>query len=133
MLQTDKKVERPTSPHLQVYRLPITAKTSILHRMAGAFLAMGTILVTIFLSAAALGEDAYNCVMELLSSPIGKLALFAWSAALFYHLTNGIRHMIWDTGAMLDKGSSEKSGYVVIVVAAALTAATWYCAMNYAG
>ena len=132
-MTVDKKVERPLSPHLQVYRLPITARTSILHRMAGAFLAIGTILVTVFLSSAALGEDAYNCVMDCLSSPLGKLALLGWSAALFYHLTNGIRHMIWDTGAMLDKSTSEKSGYVVILIAAVLTAATWYCAMYYVG
>lgn len=133
MLQMDKKVERPLSPHLQVYKLPITAKTSILHRMTGAFLAIGTLLVTAFLSSAALGEEAYNCMMECLSSTTGKLVLLAWSAALFYHLTNGLRHLIWDTGAMLTKSAAEKSGVLVILFAAALTAATWYCAMYYVG
>lgn len=121
-------VPRPTSPHLQVYRLPLTALLSITHRATGAGLAVGTILVAAFLIAAACGEGPYNMAMHLAGTSVGKIILFLWSAALYFHMCNGIRHLIWDTGACLEKGPAMRSNYVVLMFAFILTAATWACA-----
>ena len=123
--------KRPLSPHLQVYRLPLTAKMSILHRMTGVALALGSILIATFLIAGALGEDQYNIVMSLLQSKIGIIIMFGWSLALFYHLCNGIRHMFWDAGVGVDEKSANATSAVVILLTLVLTVATWWCAYNF--
>ncbi len=125
MSETTEKVQRPLSPHLQVYKLPLTALMSISHRITGVGLAVGTILVTAFLISAATSEDAYNMVMGLATSVFGQIILFLWSAALYYHMCNGVRHMLWDTGRYLEKDKAMRTNYVVIMVAALFTAATW--------
>lgn len=123
------KAQRPLSPHLQVYRLPLTALLSITHRICGAGLSIGTMLVAAFLIAAASGEQAYNTVMGIASSVPGQIILFLWSAALYYHMCSGIRHMLWDTGRFLEKGAAMRTNYVVLLFAFILTAATWACAL----
>ena len=128
MSETVKKAPRPLSPHLQVYRLPLTALLSITHRITGVGLSLGPILVAAFLPAAANGEQSYNMVMGLASSPFGKVILCLWSAALYYHMCNGIRHMFWDTGKFLEKETAMRTNYIVLMFAFILTAATWACA-----
>jgi len=117
--------QRPLSPHLQVYKLPLTAMMSIMHRITGASLAIGTLLVTAFFIAAASGEPEYNFVMSLATSTLGTIILFLWSAALYFHMCNGIRHMFFDTGRLLDKKKSMRSNYYVIASALILTIITW--------
>lgn len=128
MSESVKKVQRPLSPHLQVYRLPLTALMSITHRITGASLAIGTILVTAFLIAAATGEAEYNLVMGLATSVFGQIILFLWSAALYFHMCNGIRHMFWDTGRFLEKDKAMRANYVVLSAAFILTVGTWILA-----
>lgn len=123
--------KRPLSPHLQVYKLPMTALMSISHRASGVILALGTILVTAVLIAAATGEAEYNFVMGLFASLPGKVVLFGWSLALYYHMCNGIRHLFWDMGYLFKLANAKASGFVVLITAAALTAGTWYCAYNF--
>lgn len=125
MSDTLNKVQRPLSPHLQVYRLPLTALLSITHRATGAALAIGTILVTAFLLAAATGEAEYDFVMGIATSIFGQIILFLWSAALYFHMCNGVRHMFWDTGKFLEKGKAMRTNYVVLASAAVLTVLTW--------
>ncbi|MCB1682259.1 MAG: succinate dehydrogenase, cytochrome b556 subunit [Alphaproteobacteria bacterium] len=128
MSETIKKTQRPLSPHLQVYRLPLTALLSISHRACGVGLSVGTALVAAFLIAAAGGEGSYNMVMGLASSLLGQIILFLWSAALYFHMCNGIRHMFWDTGKFLEKDVAMRTNYIVIMFAFILTASTWACA-----
>lgn len=125
MTQPTKTIQRPLSPHLQVYKLPLTALMSITHRITGAGLAAGTVLVTAFLLAAASGPAAYELVMGFARSWLGTAVLFLWSLALYFHLCNGMRHMIWDMGQMFDKQTAMRSNYYVLALAAALTVATW--------
>jgi succinate dehydrogenase / fumarate reductase cytochrome b subunit len=99
--------------------------------MCGVALAMGTLLVAWILIASASGPEHYDFAMSLLSHPLGQLVLFGWSVALFYHLSNGIRHLIWDTGRLFKIEDAYKAGYVVLASTAILTAAVWYCAKNY--
>lgn len=133
MSETTNKVPRPLSPHLQVYRLPLTALLSITHRITGTALSIGTILVTAFLIAAATGEAEYNFVMGLATSTLGQIVMFLWSAAIYYHMCNGIRHMFWDMGKNFNKAKAMRSNYYVLAAAAILTASTWLCACTYAG
>lgn len=129
--QTQKIHPRPLSPHLQVYRLPITALLSIAHRMSGIVLTMGAVLVTAWLVAAAMGEEQFNFFMNMAKTPIGLIILFGWSLAMFYHMCSGIRHLMMDVGFWIKESSIKKGVTFVILGTIALTASTWYCAFNY--
>lgn len=116
---------RPLSPHLQVYRLQLTSVLSILHRFAGLGLVAGTFVLVWWLVAAASGPAAFAWVNGFLGSWFGRLCLFGWTVALFYHLANGIRHLFWDMGHGFDLKSAYASGYAVIGATAVLTLAAW--------
>ncbi|MGD1877334.1 MAG: succinate dehydrogenase, cytochrome b556 subunit [Kiloniellaceae bacterium] len=116
---------RPLSPHLQVYRPQITSALSILHRITGVALAVGTLLLTYWLIAAATGPEAFATAQGLIGSIIGRLLLFGWSFALFYHLCNGIRHLVWDAGYGFEIETAQRSGLVAVGVAAVLTLLCW--------
>ncbi len=121
---------RPLSPHLQVYRPQITSTLSILHRLTGVVLAFGTLLLTYWLVAAASGPEAFDTAQGLIGSFFGRLLLFGWSFALFYHLCNGIRHLIWDAGYGFEIEAATRSGWMVVGASVVLTLATW--ALGYA-
>lgn len=126
--------KRPLSPHLQVYRLPMLALLSITHRASGVFLSLGALLIPVVLFTLASGPEAYDCLHAHLSSWYGQGFLFLLSAALMFHLLNGIRHLVWDTGRNLDVRGAEISGITVIVLSLILTAALWFLACtNYYG
>jgi succinate dehydrogenase / fumarate reductase cytochrome b subunit len=116
---------RPLSPHLQVYRWQLTSVMSILHRASGIALSAGAILLVWWLVAAAEGADAYAGVQAFLGSWIGLLMLFGWSLALFYHLCNGLRHLLWDSGHGLDLPGVYLGGWIVVGATAALTLIAW--------
>jgi succinate dehydrogenase / fumarate reductase cytochrome b subunit len=116
---------RPLSPHLQIYRWQLTSVLSILHRISGVALAVGAILLVSWLGAAADGPESYARMQRFLGSWIGLVLLFGWSVALFYHLCNGIRHLMWDTGRGLDLKSVYASGWTVLAATAVLTLIAW--------
>ncbi len=125
--------DRPLSPHLQVYRPQLTMVLSITHRLTGVALAFGTLLLVYWLVAVASGAAAYDTAQGLIGSVLGRLLLFGWSVALFYHLCNGIRHLIWDAGYLLDLPEVYRSGWAVVVATLALTLISWvagYAAMG---
>jgi succinate dehydrogenase / fumarate reductase cytochrome b subunit len=121
-------VERPLSPHLQIYRWPVTMATSILHRATGCGLAAGTLLLAAWLGAAAAGPDYYAAMQACLGSILGRLILLGFSWALFYHLLNGIRHLFWDAGHGYSIPVANKSGWAVIVGSVVLTVLAWLLA-----
>jgi succinate dehydrogenase / fumarate reductase cytochrome b subunit len=126
---TPTRRPRPISPFLfpptGTYRWQITSTLSILHRVSGIALGFGALLLTWWLLAL-LGEPSdFDAVQELLGSPFGLLLLLGWTWALFFHLSNGIRHLVWDTGHGLELPSVYRSGWTVIVLSVVLTAATW--------
>lgn len=116
---------RPLSPHLQIYKPQLTSMMSIMHRATGIALAVGTLLLVWWLIAAATGEDTFGDVQAFNVSWVGRLLLFGWSYALFYHLCNGIRHLFWDAGKGFELASAYRSGWVVVVVSIALTVIAW--------
>jgi succinate dehydrogenase / fumarate reductase cytochrome b subunit len=117
--------ERPLSPHLQIYRWQITMTLSILHRATGMWLAFGTLLLARWLLALASGPEAYAPVQEWNASWLGRLFLFSWTWALFYHLCNGIRHLAWDAGLGFEIPNVYRSGWAVVIASVALTLAAW--------
>lgn len=118
-------IDRPLSPHLQIYKPQLTATLSILHRATGVFLVLGTLLLVYWLTALAQGPDSYAGAQAFFGSIFGRLILFPWVFALFYHLCNGIRHLFWDMGAGFEISTVYASGKFVILTAIALTLLTF--------
>ena len=119
------QAERPLSPHIQIYRWPINMALSITHRATGIGLALGLILLTWWLLALASGPEAFATVQAVVRSWFGALVLFLWTLALFFHLGNGIRHLIWDAGYGFEIETARTSAIAVLVFAAAMTVLTW--------
>ena len=120
-----RQPDRPLSPHLSVYRWPITMALSILHRATGVANTVGLVLLAAWLIRAASGEQGYDAFVDVMGTVPGLLLLAGFSFSFFYHLSNGIRHLVWDTGRGLGKEQSTMSAWFVIVVALVLTAAFW--------
>ena len=117
---------RPLSPHLQIYKPHLTMILSITHRGTGMALAVGLLMLLWWLFAAATGAGAFAVFQEFSASWIGRLVLFGWSFALFYHLCNGIRHFVWDVGRGYEVASAYFSAWLVIVAAIVLTLLAWW-------
>lgn len=121
---------RPLSPHLMNYRWPLIVLMSGMHRGTGVFLSIGTVLIVYWLGSAAYGPATYEQASHVLGSPIGYLVLFAFSFSLFYHLANGVRHLLWDVGWGFDLPTAYKSGYVMIAISVLCTVVTWAVALS---
>jgi succinate dehydrogenase / fumarate reductase, cytochrome b subunit len=115
---------RPISPHLQIYRLPLTARMSIFHRFTGIGLGLAGILLVWWFLAAASSPEYFAFADGMLTSWIGTLVMLVSLAALWYHFFNGIRHLIWDTGEGLEIGSLHNSGLAVLAAAGVMTVIT---------
>ena len=124
---------RPISPHLQVYRPQLTSVLSILHRITGVALAVGTILLVYWLIAAASGPEAFASAEALIGSWLGRILLFGWTFALYFHLTNGIRHLFWDAGFGFELKTVYASGWTVVALAAVLTLVSFIAGFVLAG
>ncbi len=120
---------RPTSPHLQVYRLPLTALVSISHRITGIINSAGAVLLVFVLAMAAGGPDAFGTASAIMTSWFGTLVFLGFTATLYFHLCNGIRHLFWDAGYGLDLDMANKSARLTLVAAGVLTAITWVVAI----
>ncbi|MDJ0911658.1 MAG: succinate dehydrogenase, cytochrome b556 subunit [Woeseiaceae bacterium] len=116
---------RPLSPHLSIYRWPITMVLSILHRATGIAMSIGLIVFAAWLLNAAQGPESYQYFRALMSGIVGQVLLIGWTFAFFLHLGNGVRHLFWDTGRGLEKQQANASAWFVLVFAAILTAAFW--------
>ena len=119
---------RPTSPHLSVYRWPITMTLSILHRMTGVALTVGLVIFVAWLMAVAGGNADYAKFVDLMQTPLGRIALVGWSFAFFFHLCNGIRHLFWDAGRGFEKSQANASAWIAIAASVALTLFYWWLA-----
>ena len=124
---------RPLSPHLSVYRPQITSTLSILHRLTGVALAFGTLLLAWWLIAAAAGPGAFETAQGFFASIVGRIILFGFTGAVFYHLCNGIRHLFWDVGLGFELKVVSQSGYLVLAATAILTVATFLAAYAVRG
>jgi succinate dehydrogenase / fumarate reductase cytochrome b subunit len=119
------KAERPLSPHLQIYGWYLTMALSIGHRASGVALTLGLPLLFWWLAALAGGPESFATVEWLKDSLLGVLVLFGYTAVLYYHLANGIRHLVWDAGYGFEPAVAKASGQAVLVAAGVLTVLTW--------
>jgi succinate dehydrogenase / fumarate reductase cytochrome b subunit len=114
-------MNRPMSPHIQIYRKQLTSSLSIFHRLTGVFLAVGTFALVYWLWSLAAGPEAYAGVQAFFGSIIGRLLLLGWVFSLAYHSSNGIRHLFWDAGKGFEIGTVYKSGTTVLIASILLT------------
>lgn len=126
MAEAKDRTARPLSPHLQIYRPTLTMMMSIVHRITGAALYVGTVLLTWWLLAAASGPNAYATFQAVASSIIGRIVLFGYSWALIHHMLGGVRHLIWDTGHAFAAAEREWLVRANLVGSIALTIILWF-------
>ncbi|MBC8337336.1 MAG: succinate dehydrogenase, cytochrome b556 subunit [Rhodospirillales bacterium] len=124
---------RPLSPHLQVYRPQLTSLLSILHRITGVGLWAGALMMTYWLSSATYGPEAFERAQGILGSWFGRLVLLGLTAALYYHLANGIRHLAWDIGWGFEMDNLQISGWAVVVFTGVMTLLTFLAGYWVAG
>jgi succinate dehydrogenase / fumarate reductase cytochrome b subunit len=120
---------RPVSPNIQldggIWRWHLTMAASILHRASGMALYVGALVAMAWALSLAAGPDAYASFAGLAGSILGRLVLIGLTLAVFYHLANGIRHLVWDVGYGFTPRIATNTAWLVIVVAIVATAAFW--------
>ncbi len=116
---------RPLSPHLGIYRWQISNTLSILHRMSGFGLTIGLVPLALWLWGAAYAPGLFECISTAAASIVGKLFLFGWTLAFYYHLANGVRHLNWDIGKGFALDEMTSSGRLVVVFALAMSIFSW--------
>lgn len=125
MADSKLQTERPLSPHLQIYSPMLTMTMSIVHRLTGAALYFGTLLLIWWLVALATGPDYFAYVQDIAGSIIGRLILFGYTWALVHHAIGGIRHLIWDTGRGFELDVVEWFARLNLVGSIAITIVIW--------
>jgi succinate dehydrogenase / fumarate reductase cytochrome b subunit len=119
---------RPLSPHLQIYSPMLTMMMSIVHRITGAGLYIGTLLLAWWLLAAATDARAFATATWFLTSIIGQIVLIGFTWALFHHLLGGLRHFIWDTGRCMEHPEREYLAQATLIGGIVLTVLAWIAA-----
>lgn len=112
---------RPLSPHLQVFRFILTMAMSIVHRITGGFLYVGTVFVAVWLVAAASGPEWFALIDGIYQSWIGRLILLGLVWSLIHHAIGGIRHFIWDLGYGFDPKTADRLALLNLVAGVVLT------------
>lgn len=121
--------DRPLSPHLQIYRLPLNALLSITHRITGLVLVIGSVLAVMLLIAAASGSQVYAEFHAAMRNWAGTVVLFLFTLALYFHLCTGIRHLFWDAGYGFELHTATRNSWLIIAAATILTVLTWAVAL----
>ena len=124
---------RPLSPHLQIYKPIVNMVASIVHRITGASLYFGTLLLAWWLLAAATSPASFDYVNGIFGSWPGRVVLFGYTWALLQHMLGGIRHLIWDTGRGFDLASVDRLSWGAFAGSIALTVAVWAVALHLRG
>lgn len=115
---------RPTSPHLQVYRLPLTGIISITHRITGVFLSLGLVVVVGLIVSLASGANAYEGLQAILGAWPMRTVYYGFVYGLFFHLCHGIRHLFWDAGLGFDRDSLNRFALIELLSSLVLTLLT---------
>lgn len=130
---TPTRRARPKSPHMQIYKWPVTMLTSITHRVTGVGNAIGTLLLAAWLVSLATGPEAHAAMTGFLASPFGRFLLLGFTWSLVYHSLNGMRHLWWDTGRGLDVETATATGVIVLVLSVLFTLALFSMGYSVAG
>ena len=122
---------RPLAPHLSIYKPQLTSVLSISHRATGVVLSIGTVFLVWWLLAASSGGDAFATAERFWGSWVGMLLLFGWTFSLFFHLCNGIRHLVWDAGWGFTLEETYRSGWIVAAASGLLTIVAWIAGLVF--
>ena len=133
MADASVKHERPLSPHIGIYRMSISMLMSIVHRITGAALYFGTILLAAWLIGIAQGPKAFNSVNAFFGHPVGLFIMFGYTWALIHHMLGGLKHFVWDTGRGFDLGTVRLLSWLTLILSVGLTAGIWLVAMRLRG
>lgn len=125
MSKSSVSANRPLSPHLSIYKPIPTMVMSILHRITGGALYVGTLLVAWWLFAAASGKEHFDLANAMFGSWIGRLVLFGYTWALVHHMLGGLRHFVWDTGAGFEPKTATRMAHATIAASIVLTILIW--------
>ncbi len=125
--------QRPLSPHLQIYKHQVQMMTSITHRATGIALSVGSLLVVWGMLQLAAGEASFNQFKHVIGSPVGLILLLGWSWSLFYHLCNGVRHLIQDAGLGYEIAQFVRSSWLSIGASVVLTVLVWAYVLTAGG
>jgi succinate dehydrogenase / fumarate reductase cytochrome b subunit len=125
MSAANRPVNRPLSPHLQIYRLPLLAILSILHRATGIALSAGGLYLAVWVMCAAAGPEAYANFQAFNTSIVGRIFLGGWLFSAYFHLFNGIRHLFWDAGYGYELKDADRSAFIVIGLSAVASVLSW--------
>jgi succinate dehydrogenase / fumarate reductase cytochrome b subunit len=125
MAEAKARIERPLSPHLQIYRWTWTMGMSIFHRVTGVANYFGTVLVAGWLLAIATGPGAYDAVQGFFGSIVGRLILFGYTWSLMHHMLGGVRHLVWDFGHGMEPGQRMNMARFTLIGSVALTLLIW--------
>ena len=117
---------RPLSPHLQIYKPQITSILSIFHRLTGISLSIGSFIIVAWIVSLSMGVESYFYFMSIVDNWFIQTIIFGFAFALFYHFSNGIRHLFWDAGLGFELKSVYVSGSIVVLNAIILTSLTLY-------
>ena len=117
---------RPLSPHLQIYKPQITSILSIFHRLTGISLSIGSFIIVAWIVSLSMGVESYSYFMSVVDNWFIQTIIFGFAFALFYHLSNGVRHLFWDAGLGFELKSVYVSGSIVVLNAIILTTLTLY-------
>ena len=117
---------RPLSPHLQIYKPQITSILSIFHRLTGISLSIGSFIIVAWIVSLSMGMESYSNFMSIVDNWFIQTIIFGFAFALFYHFSNGIRHLFWDAGLGFELKSVYVSGSIVVLNAIILTSLTLY-------
>ncbi len=129
MADASVKHERPLSPHLGIYRMSISMLMSIVHRITGAALYFGTILLAAWLIGIAQGPKAFAAVNSFFGHPVGLFIMFGYTWALMHHMLGGLKHFVWDTGRGFNLGTVSVMSWLTPILSVGLTAAIWLVAL----
>jgi succinate dehydrogenase / fumarate reductase, cytochrome b subunit len=130
-LSSPTRYTRPLSPFLS-YRIQYTMALSFLHRVTGCALSVGMLLLIYWVAALASGRQAYADAQAFFAHGLVRFALVLFSFAFFYHLLNGVRHLVWDSGHGFERKTARTSGWIAFVGGVALTAFFWFLILNRA-
>jgi len=122
---------RPLSPFMigPYYKPQLTSMLSITHRATGVVNTFGAVLFALWLMVLAAGKGPFDMLQVHVTAWYGKVFLILWTWSFLYHLCNGIRHLVWDTGRGFEIATAYRSGYTVVFVSILLTAIVWAIAL----
>jgi succinate dehydrogenase / fumarate reductase, cytochrome b subunit len=133
MADASVKHERPLSPHLGIYRMSMSMLMSIVHRITGAALYFGTILLAAWLIGVAQGPKAFATVNSFFGHPVGLVIMFGYTWALIHHMLGGLKHFVWDTGRGFNLGTVNLLSWLTPILSVILTAVIWLGALHMRG